>query len=329
MTWEKDWAKTWFTVDPGTVVIARADTGGATNVRYIPALFAIKDRLTSAGVGAWTVLASSGKGGGGSLVANTSDNWLSADDLVSATADTLPRSWILLKSPERRVGSYYLLIDFWGTSELYCNWYFTKDQPDISSPLTTARPPATGNEWSHLAQYIVRSSTSTQYITSMVAVRAHDGSFVIGFSAPLVEEHTTNKLYMLNVLRNPKPWDTVGAVTLIQGATTRIRHNTTITFKSLHSTGAAVDIQPVWFECQTTSIMPYNLTDPWVDKWLTYPVPLLSVTAGTKTFRGDLEDIYWLGDLSGDGTLMYANGVVKAMRIGNFSIPFDQVGGFA
>lgn len=325
--WARDWNKQWFTADAGSVVFYR--TAATSNGMYKPVLWAIKDRLVSPGVGAWTVLASSGKAGGGSLVASTDDNWLSGDDLVGATSDTGDRAWILLKSPTTRwAGTFYLLIDYWGTNELYTRWYFTKSQPDISSPAINARPPATGDEWSH-STYILRSSDSSQFITSLYAVRANDGSFFFAACAPFSTSHTTVGTYMLNVMRATKPWDTTKAVSLIltNYTTGRIQYSTTLSFQSLHSDGSQVTVEPVWFRSMNQVSMVSVLTDPITGKWLTWQVPMVCTTSGKKTFRGELEDIYWSGDPGGEGTLMFANEVVKAIRLGPFTVPFDQLGG--
>ncbi len=331
MTWARDWNKQWYTVDPGTVLVSR--TGGYDYGIYTPVLWAIKDRLVAPGLGAWTVLASSGKAGGASLVANTDDNWLSPDDLVSGLTDASDRSWILLKSPTTsKAGTFYLLIDYWYNNatyhEMYCNFYFSKNQPDISSPAINARPSATGDEWSHTGTYIVRAVDGGSRVVSLSAVRANDGSFVFGISAPLYEAHSFNAIYMLNVLRNPKPWDPAKAVSLVSvNNSVQLAYNSTFQFKSLHSTGADVTVEPVWFRAGGKNPMSPNLTDPLTDKWVTWPIPTVCTTGGAQAFRGELEDIFWLGYPSGDGTLLFANEVVKAIRMGPFSVPFDQVGG--
>jgi hypothetical protein len=325
--WERHWSKQWYTVDSGTVVKFRL-LGYSDDIWYVPVLWAIKDRLTSPGLGAWTVLASSGKAGGASLVADTNDNWITADDLVSATSDTADRSWILLKSPTTRfAGTFYLLLDYWGTSSDVCNWYFSKSQPDISSPAVNARPPATGNEWSHLGT-IARSRDSSQFIVTMYAVRAHDGSFYIGISAPIHEDHPVSAHHVFNVLRNPRPWDTTKAVSLIKGnQSDRVLYNTTMSFQTLHSDGTQVTVEPVWLRAEGAVANFYTLTDPWTGKWITWPVPMFCTTTGKRCFRGELEDIYFTGHPGGEGTIMFTNEVVKAIRIGPFSVPFDRLGG--
>lgn len=328
MSWARDWGKLWYTADAGTVVSARND-GTSSNSKYIPVLWAIKDRLVSAGAGAWTVLASSGKAGGGSLVANTDDNWLSSADLVSATSDTGNRSWILLKSPTSRfAGTFYLLIDYWGTNELYCNYYFTKSQPDIGSPATNARPPATGNEWSHLGVYIVRDNNGAQVINSMMAVRAHDGSFVLAVSSPIGGENCIGALYLFNVLHATRSWDTTKAASLVAtGWGSRIVYSDTLQFKSLHEDGTEVTLEPVWIRASAQVSMTSSMVDPFSGDWVTWNVPMICTTTSKKTFRGELEDIFWGSPMGGEGTLMFANEVVKAIRIGPFTVPFDQVGG--
>lgn len=324
-SWARDWRKVWRTADPGTIIINR--TGSYDNDRYGPVLFAIKDRLISAGTGAWYVLASSGKAGGGSLVADSNDNWISASDLVSATSDSGDRSWILLKSPTTKAGTFYLLIDWWGSNGLYCHFHFTRSQPDISTPQINARPAATGDEWSH-NPYIVRSSDGSQYTTTMVAVLAHDGSFVIGVSAPVTTEFCFNALYVFNVLRNPKPWDPAKAVSYIGTNTnTKIKYNWEMGFQSLHSDGSQVTLEPVWLRGFGQNYLDRGTVNPWTDKWDSWPVPLVCTTTGKRTFRGELEDLYFSSAYAGDGVLLFANQVVKAICMGPFSVPFDQIGG--
>jgi hypothetical protein len=266
-------------------------------------------------------------------VADTNDNWLSPDDLVPGSLDTDDRSWILLKSPTTRfAGTFYLLIDYrynGSGPELRAQWTFTKSQPDISSPAINARPPATGDEWNHADAYILRSTAIGAYTATIYALRAHDGSFYIAGCVPVGETHVIVAHYMLNVLRRPKPWDTVKAVTMVTTNLNgvRLRWDSNIVFKSLHVDGSEVSLAPVQFETDGDFPYSYTLTDPWTGQWVTYPVPVFCYTAGAQTFRGELEDIFMVGDQAGEGTIMYAHEVAKAIRIGPFSVPFDQVGG--
>ena len=106
--YQQGWKKTWVAVDAGTYV-----SGSANDTTVAPAMiYQFKRGLTSAPIGAWTVLASSGKAGGGSLVASTDDNWTSSADLVRGTSDSSARAWILLKSPNSPLGPYYFLLDY-------------------------------------------------------------------------------------------------------------------------------------------------------------------------------------------------------------------------
>ncbi len=331
--WARDWNKQWFTADPGTVVVLQGDV--TDHRMYTPVLWAIKDRLTSAGTGAWTVLASSGKAGGGSLVASTNDNWISSDDVVSGLTDTDDRSWILLKSPTTQAaGTFYLLLDYRYNNvtdrEYRFQMTFTKSQPDISSPATNARPPATGDEWYHSDVVIVRQGVPYgQNLVSLIAVRAHDGSFYVAVAAPYSGEHRTVSHYLFNVLRSPKIWDTTKAASWVATYQVgdKIQWEDEIVFKSLHSDGSEVELALVTLEVAGGVPYSYTLTDPWTGKWITWPAPLICRTSGKKTFRGELEDIFLVGDCGGEGTIFFSNGVPKAIRIGPWSVPFDQLGG--
>lgn len=326
--WAKNWSKIWFTMEPGSFLY-QADAGIVTN-KFLSTLYYAKEMLTREGVGAWTVLASSGKAGGVSLLANTNDNWLSVDDLVFASNSTSDRSWTLLKSPDRRAGCFYLVLDYWSASDAsYVNWYFTKSQPDISSPATNARPPATGYEWSHMNQRILRDPGSGCAGVSTFGVRAHDGSFVLAASSPKSYEFRVwDHMAIFNVLRTPKPWDATGAVSLIRSSVDKAYDYSTLQFQSLHSDGTQVTVEPVQLRAPHTDGTLYaSTTDAMRGRILTMPVPMISTTTGYKTFRGELEDLYFLGRACGDGEILFDNEFPKAIRVGPFAVPCDRVRG--
>lgn len=331
MSWyENDYKKRWFVADPGTII----HVGNAQlprNSRTV--LWAIKDRLTSAGLGAWTVCASCGKAGTGSLIASTADNWLTQEDLVWSTSSTVDHSWIVLKSPARRAGQFYMVLDYYGTSSWqdYVNWYFTKAAPDISSPATNVRPPATGNEWDHLNVEIVDES-GTENLTQFVLCRAHDGSFVMGVVMPTTAAqdygHYFRAMTYFNVIANAKSWDTVGAVSLvISGRSSTVWFASAQSFKTLHQDGSQVTLRPVHLKGEQLASLRNAYTDPWTNNWFVLPVYLVAIDGGKQCWRGMLEDHFWLPSAMSDGQLMWRNGMVKAVKIGTFSVPTDQVMG--
>lgn len=331
--YQNDYLKTWFTVDPSTVLDISQTSSSTTAIYELSkvALWALKDRLTSAGTGAWTVLASSGKAGGGSLVADTKDNWLTEADLVRGANDAADRSWILLKSPDRLAGFFYLLLDYFGADDGRINLYFTKSAPDIGSPAVNARPPATGDEWSHLNQYICLDGGDVR-LFSITAVRASDGSFFIAFGAPALSEIDEGQyfraIYMFNVIRPSKSWDSTGAVSAVwTNLDAALLYSSNITFQSLHSDGSQVTLAPIYLQVYLWPLNLWSFTDPYRGGYSTTPVWLVSTTTSKKCIRGSLEDVFWVSDVMADGQLLFKNELVKAVKIGAFTCPMDQVSG--
>lgn len=296
-------------------------------------LFEIKQGLVSSGTGAWTVLASSGKAGGASLIADTNDNWTLYTDLVRGPTDTDDRSWILLRSPRSKDGGYYyLLIDYFGGTDEKVNYYFTRSQPDISSPAIDARPPSTGDEWSHLDEYVCSTDKNGQTWTTMVMSRANDGSFVAGVKAP-GDNMTENGQYccaliMFNVLEGKKQWDDAGAVSLVRsGFGQAMFIKTTMPFQTLHQDGSQVTCHPIQYQVQNGNIQQNMGTDLSTGEWPGIPVWLVSIDTGKKTLRGWLEDLYWAPVILRDGVSMFSGEVIAATKMGPFSVPVSEVVG--
>jgi len=333
MSWyQNDYRKTWNMVDSGSIIrigTSGTDTDEAT-ARGKATLFAIKDKLTEAGTGAWTVLASSD-----GTTASTADNWASPDDLVWAANDTTARSWVLLQSPTGRAGTFYLLIDYYGTNTRYAHLTFTKSQPNISSPQINARPPATGDEWQHTNAVICVGSASDQWVTSFALVRATDGSFFAfsatprGLASPTEDnDQFFRTYYIFNVLQNAPPWDTVGAASLIvANQSTETWYATSMPFQSLHSDGTQVNLSPVWLNTYVDPMPNEMHTNPWTGNYVSLPVWLVCADGGKVCWRGQLEDIFWLPSSMADGFLLFKNELVKAIKVGPFSCPMFERSG--
>lgn len=328
--YQNDYTKQWHTVEPGGVIYDVRTSVQSTEsfARSKATLFALKDRLiASGGVGAWTVLASSGKAGGGSLVASTGDNWSSVDDLVRASNDTTNRSWVVLQSPLNR---YYMTLDYVGADDNIFNVWFSNSVPDISSPATDIRPPTTGSEWSHLSQYIF-AENANEGALNMVMSRASDGSFFCGFCGPANNNlyQFFRAIYMFAVYQPNKSWDTVQAVSLVQtNLTSKLRY-TDASFRSLHSDNLQVTVQPIRLSTvgNDKPLPGVAYTNPWTGGLVSTPIWLLSSDTSKKCLRGVLQDIFFGTSGMDDGTLLFKNGLVKAIKIGPFTCPMDRVSG--
>lgn len=332
-----DYRKVWLTVDAGTIIQNNSVLSDleAAYQRIEAILYALKDRLTSDGYGAWVVLASSGKNGGGSLVADASDNWTSPEDLVWGSTSGSDRSWVLLQSPNGRAGTFYLLIDYYGSDRYKAYLTFTRSQPDISAPAINARPPATGDEWSHSDQQVGYGQESSANVTQFVLSRAIDGSFFGGVCTPKFDQsaeqcnHFFGTLFIFNVIRNTKSWDTARAASLVKysGASTPF-YSSSLDFQSLHSDGTQVNLAATWLQLTGSDPLPaYTGTNPWAGTYVTMPVFLVSKDVGKVCLRGELEDIYMLPQLLYDGAILFKNEVPQAMKVGPFSCPMFERSG--
>jgi hypothetical protein len=221
-------------------------------------------------------------------------------------------------------------LDYYGTTEQYINLFFSKDPPNIAAPVTTARPAATGDEWSHLNQTILVGSNAFARIATMTAVRATDGSFFIAGACPYSGGEYGQyfrALYMLNVVKSPKAWDPAGAVTLVKtdkGLTGW--YYEAIDFQTLHSDGSQVTVNPIYLD-NVSQPTTWRHTCPWSGDHATTPVWLVSSTAAKKCFRGYLEDVFWASPQLADGMLLFKNQVVKAVKVGAFTCPMDRATG--
>jgi len=327
--YQQGWKKTWVTVDAGTYV-----SGSANDTTVAPAMmYQFKRGLTSAPIGAWTVLASSGKAGGGSLVASTDDNWTSSADLVRGTSDSSARAWILLKSPNSPLGPYYFLLDYWhATSDSYCQMYFTKSQPNISSPSTTARPTVTGFEWSYANEPFHGISNTDLGGTRSYLFTAHDGSFAFfgtsGYAYTLAVSPYVRSGLVFNVLSKQSlaAWDTVGAASMHFGplAVDSSIITTAWRWKTLHQDGSAVSLAQIqWAVNLSRNIMRYMHTPAFgpITDWPTLPIWLVCVDTSKKCIRGYLEDISFTSECTFDGQIFFRNEVPAAVKMGIWLVP--------
>lgn len=324
MTYEQGWRKVWETVDPGTWLCGYYNNS-SSDIPTQTVLYQMKRGLISPLIGRWTVLASCGKAGTGSLVASAGDNWLSASDLSRNTTGTSPRSWILLRSPSTYRGTFYLLMDWWGSARSTVQFYFTKSCPDYSSPATNARPPATGNEWTHLNSLLFATS---QYggIRSYL-VKAHDGSFVfacaLGSSGGAWHRFQAGILFNILQAGSSPSWDTTQAVSAQW--TGAISQNSQIPFKTLHRDGTDCTLHQVqlsdYESSVSTSVLYGAHTDDIRGTIICYPPQLVSIDTGKKCWRGILEDLSLPPNQIAEGTALFKNGGLKGIRIGSWIVP--------
>lgn len=327
MTYEQGWRKVWETIDPGTWVCGNYYTGSNdTPTRTI--LYQMKRGLISPLMGSWTVLASCGKAGTGSLVASAGDNWLSASDLSRAANGTSPRAWILLRSPRTYRGTFYLLMDWWGSLLPHVQFYFSKSCPDYSAPAVDARPPATGNEWTHLNSQLLPDAIRYGGIRTYL-VKAHDGSFV--FACALGGQNGTWHRFQAGTLFNilqagsSPSWDATQAVSARWAGT--ISQNSQISFKTLHRDGTECtlnQIQPSDYMYGTTGstcVLYGAHTDDIRGTIICYPAQLVSIDSGKRCWRGILEDLSLPPNQMAEGTPMFKNGGLKGIRVGSWIVP--------
>jgi hypothetical protein len=278
-------------------------------------------------VGRWTVLASCGRAGGGSLVASLGDNWLSVDDLSRGTSSVVPRSWIVLRSPITRRGIFYIILDWYHASyEYICQWYFTKYLPDLSTLVTNARPSPTGNEWVHANSRIIYTGYFA-YRTYMV--NAHDGSFVFGHLIGGNDGtwHSFKCATFFNILHEGSypSWDMTQAVSFKYDL--GIVVNSDINFQSLHIDGSQCNLQPVNLcERQETNWSCEIHNDDLRDgsKIICWPPQLVSVDTGKKCWRGLLEDLPMVPKHTNDGNAVFKNGSLCGVRFGAFIVPVTR-----
>lgn len=327
LEFQQGFRKTWVTVDSGTYV-----SGSQNDTTVAPLMiWRLKHGLVSSPVGRWTVIASSGKAGGASLIASTDDNWTSSSDLVRGSSSSADRSWVLLKSPRSPKGPYYLLIDYWhASSDSYCQIYFTNSQPDVSSPATNSRPPSTGYEWSYANEPFHGTSNTNLGGTRSYLFQAHDGSFVFaglsgtgyggGSTAPFFRS-----IFVFNVLRWETliSWDTVGAASIhCHSLSQNMIVSDTYRWKTLHTDGSTVNLAQVrWYTNSTTDSIRSTHTSGFSNSWWTLPIWLSCVDSGKQCVRGVVEDIVFSSEDLYDGSLLFQNEVVKAVKVGCWIVP--------
>lgn len=133
-------------------------------------------------LGAWTVVGSSN-----GTVANTSDNWATSADIVSASG-AVAHSWIVIQSPDMGMlgGRIWLIIDCndgAGTVQDF-ELIMCSDQPDLTTPVTTARPTATnevamGEQVWQLSAFAAKSFHFWRTtIGEFIAVMSTDGTLI-------------------------------------------------------------------------------------------------------------------------------------------------------
>lgn len=310
ITFKKQWVTT-----KDSVVYALQNS---TVYRLQALLWELKDALVNPTLGGvWTVLASSD-----GTTANTNDNWIDPTDAVHGTSSTGARGWILLKSPTGGFGPYYMLIDNWHTSNNYrCQIYFTRSQPNISSPSTTARPPATGSEWSHADAYPADYSNANYYAACHCAV-ADDGSF---FFAAQLDTEVWGQYVAFNI------WDpdtvhaaeTIGASSLVWGGDNnkKMTDGATI-WQSLHPPDntqvALAQISYMIDGVQTARKIHQDAVD---NNWKAMPAYLFSTVATKYSIRGALGDLYLAHDYERDGVPAYDMLGMKACKFGPYWVP--------
>lgn len=327
MTYEQGWRKVWETIDPGTWVCGNYITSGS-DVPTLSILFRMKQGLTNSLIGRWTVLASSGKAGTGSLVASAGDNWLSSSDLVRAANGTSPRAWILLRSPATYRGTFYLLMDWWGSLRPHVQFYFTKSCPDYSSPVTDARPPATGNEWTHLNSQLLPDAVRYGGIRTYL-IKAHDGSFVfacaLGGTTGAWHRFQAGTLFNILQAGSSPSWDTTQAVSTRWSGT--ISQQDQISFKTLHRDGSDCTLEQVQFQDYITiseNVLLGAHTDDVRRNYICYPPQLVSIDSGKKCWRGILEDLALPPNQIAEGAPFFRNGAMKGIRIGSWVVPVTR-----
>lgn len=326
MVYEQGWRKVWETIDTGTLIASYSAGNNAEVTARI--LYRLKELLTSAMIGRWTVVASCGKAGGASLVASMGDNWLGWEDLQVGVGDSSDRSWLVLRGPTTPRGTFYFLIDWWVSNITYPNngnFYFSKFQPDLTGLVVNARPVATGPEWSHVAVEILTNST-VGAVRSYLTI-AHDGSFIYSNATPSNDGnwHWFKNGVLFNILQaNSCPaWDTTQAVSTKW--TGDISCLSDLEYKSLHSDGTEVSIRHMQpYKYAQRSYLEMSHTDDYRDKYAAFPAYLISLTSGKKAWRGILEDLMLPPLKVYSGQPVYQHGVLKAIRVGSWLVPVTR-----
>lgn len=221
-------------------------------------LWQLKEGLVNASVGAWEVLASSGSGE--SWVASRSDNWVIPSNIVYGQPNSsAQRAWMVLKSPVSPRGPYYMILDYWSTgpaTTYQMQVYFTRNQPNLTSLSTTARPASTGYEWSHL-DVTPWSVEADIFSHNCSLVTANDGSFVL-FGSRAGHPYFTSA-WMFNILTQDtlKLSDGLGSMSLIWGASSaKMTQANLPRFRGLHPTGGTeVDLAPCTLLAGTVKVM--------------------------------------------------------------------------
>ena len=325
MTLIKAWSQ------PKANVLMTEDPAIGTRTRY--ALWHLKDGLVNTSTGPWTVLASSGKNNGGSLVATRSDNWVVPDDVEYGYPDSsAARAWIVLEGPSgSNFGRYYLTLDYWSTDvakEGYCQAYFSKTQPSLTGFSTTARPAAGGPEWSHLDE-VFYGTTAARYRFDCNLVTAADGSFV--FFGNQAESPIIMTALLFNLIGAAKAQDSYGAVSLhwSNQIASQMDQSGLPAFQGLHpADNAQVEIQGVSLLVGTTDsprIMDVLPEDSGTKRLMRLPVWLFSTPAGRRSIRGTLQDVYWAPDAYQDGAVAYQESSFAFTKVGPLWVPIRTV----
>jgi len=290
-------------------------------------LYALKEGLKDSTVGAWSVLASSARVGGVTWTADTSDLWTDPSE-VQWGATAADHAWIVMKSPTGDYGPFYMTIDYTHASDDFrASFYFTKSEPTLTGLLTTARPVATGDEWSHTGVIVHTDGTNVNHRGNLL--QAHDGSFVWAVQMKGLGIFSSALLFNVMVRQSLRTDDTVGAASLHwSNRTTRLAQTDTFRLRMLHpADGSETDAAAValgYGLVDGIARAPAISTDMATNTWPALPVDLFAVTGGKLALRGQLEDILWAPEYLVEDASATAGDIMQAVCMGPFWVPATE-----
>lgn len=309
---------------------ARCLTRDGNIDRSVYSLLRWKDSLVNAPVGAWTVIASSNRS-----AASTSDLWLSGSDVARGSTLAWPGSWIWLKSPTGSRGPFYLLMDWTSTADYRCNFYISKQAPDLSN-LTPFRVPSPKSPYVNQADAIFADYYSGNYLDWTTTLVADDGSFFFfsclevfisgGFPYADVEW-----MVAFNIMDDVDFRDPFGACFVVYFSKLNTWLSTgqsTKYFYSLDPDGTQINLSltsrngPLGTDNHNFSSRVMS-DDKLRGKLYSEPVWMFCPDSGRKGFRGRLSDIWWTTrpPMYEFGTGAYEGRDLKLQKVGCFWVP--------
>ncbi len=269
----------------------------------------------------WTVVASSN-----STVADLSDNWNSATDLVwSATG---ARSWIVLRQTGINGGNTEYCIHL-NASAASTHLITTVVSPyngfDVSSPSTTARPTAS-DELAYFTTDGGWLTSSSVAFNSALHVMMTSGGECTRFFA-----YIGNVVKSVVAFDKPKQVTTgwsnpIVLYTAYQGGVVYTVHNDTSVRSRCCISGVHVEtyLSSLYY---LANMFGQNLTiaNEITSEWPMIPVRLFTATPAPRGFAGALPDIWWGSTGVTDGDTYPDTGTLNQfLHTGNVIVPWDQ-----